>query len=290
MTDSAPQFGIHIFPTEYSIQPGELAAAMEERGYESLWVPEHTHIPVSRQSKWPGGEGLPREYSWTYDPFVALAFAAAATKRLKVATGICLIVERDPIVTAKEVASLDVLSGGRFLFGVGGGWNAEEMADHGTDFNTRWKLMKDRLAAMRALWTQDEAEYHGPFVNFDKCWAYPKPKQNPMPVMMAGMGPAARQRTVDTDSGWLPIHGREDLIAGIDDIRRRADEAGKRHPEVTMWIPKPDEQTIRSYVDAGVARIIFTMPTVGRDAALSRLDELARLVKPFTATGSLQTA
>lgn len=289
-TNTPMQFGIHIFPTEYSIQPGELAVALEQRGFESLWVPEHTHIPVSRKSRWPGGDGLPREYSWTYDPFVALAFAAAATTKLRVATGICLVVERDPIVTAKEVASLDMLSGGRFLFGVGGGWNAEEMADHGTDFTTRWKLLKERIAAMQALWTQDEAEYHGAFVNFDKCWAWPKPMQKPMPVVMAGMGQYARQRAVDLDAGWLPIHGREDLFAGIQDIRQRADQAGKPHPAVTMWIPRPDENIIRAYIEAGVDRIIFTMPTVARDEALRKLDELATLVKPFTHSDSLATA
>lgn len=282
------RFGVHIFPTDYSIQPAELGVALEERGFESLWVPEHTHIPVSRNSKWPGGDDLPREYSSTYDPFIALSFAAAATRKLRVATGICLVVERDPIITAKEVASLDVLSGGRLIFGVGGGWNAEEMADHGTDFTMRWKVLKERLAAMRELWVQDEAEYHGTFVNFDKCWSYPKPVQKPMPVVMAGMGPAARQRAVDCNAGWLPIHGREDLFAGIDDVRRRADEASKAHPEITVWIPRPDEKLLGSYADAGVARMIFTMPSVPRDEALRRLDELASLIKPFAASGALQ--
>ncbi len=277
-SQSPVHFGIHIFPTDYSIQPGELGVALEERGFESLWVAEHTHIPVSRISKWPGGEGLPREYSSTYDPFIALAFAAAATRNLRVATGICLVVERDPIITAKEVASLDVLSGG--------GWNAEEMADHGTDFATRWKLLKERIAAMRALWVQDEAEYHGTYVNFDKCWSYPKPMQIPMPVAMGGMGPAARQRAVDCNAGWLPIHGREDLFAGIADIRRRADEANKAHPEITVWIPSPDEKLVRSYLEAGIARIVFTMPSVVRDEALRKLDELSRFVSLFTAVGS----
>lgn len=276
------KFGLHIFPTEYTIRPDELAVAAEESGFESLFFPEHTHIPLSRKSPWPGGGDLPREYSYTYDPFVALAFAAAATKRLNVGTGICLVVERDPIICAKEVASIDVLSGGRFLFGVGGGWNAEEMADHGTDFTTRWKLLKDRLAAMKALWTVDEAEYHGPFVNFEKCLSYPKPTQRPYPpLIMAGMGDAARQRAVDCDTGWMPIHGREDLFAGIDDIRTRAEKAGKPAPLVTIWISKPDAATVARYVEAGVERIIFTMPPVGREEALRKVAELAAVIKPF---------
>jgi probable F420-dependent oxidoreductase len=282
-TPTAPmKFGVHIFPTAYSIRPDALAIAVEARGFESLFVPEHTHIPLSRISPWPGGPGLPKEYSHTYDPFIALSYAAAATKTLMVGTGICLIVERDPIITAKEVASLDVLSGGRMLFGIGGGWNAEEMADHGTDFTTRWKLFKDRLAALKVLWTEEEPEYHGPFVNFDKCSLFPKPLQRPYPpLLIAGMGSYARQRAVDADAGWLPIHGREDLFAGIEDIRRRASEAGKASPPVTMWIPRPDEATIAAYCKAGVERIIFTLPTGTPDEVMAVVDRLTGLIKPF---------
>ncbi len=150
------------------MHPANLARAAEERGFESIWVPEHTHIPVSRRSPWPGGGDLPKEYWHTYDPFIALTVAAMATSKLKVATGICLVVERDPIITAKEVASLDQLSGGHFIFGIGGGWNAEEMENHGTDFKNRWKVLRERILAMKEIWVKDEAEFHGEFVNFNK--------------------------------------------------------------------------------------------------------------------------
>src|SRR3954449_12580668 len=167
------QFGLAIFPTDYSIDPVALGRLAEERGFESLWFPEHTHIPVSRDTPYPAGGELPKQYWHTHDPFVALAAVAAATERLKLGTGICLVVERDPIVTAKEVATLDHLSGGRFLFGIGAGWNREEMADHGTDPRTRMRRMADHVKAMKELWTKDEAEYHGEYVDFDPSWAWP---------------------------------------------------------------------------------------------------------------------
>ena len=171
--------GAFIFATDYSIDIRELAGALEERGFDSLFLPEHTHIPVSRRTPWPGGGELPKEYSHTFDPFVALSFAAGVTKRLKLGTGICLLPQRDPIVTAKCVASLDRLSGGRFIFGLGGGWNVDEMENHGARYETRFKLLRERVLAMKALWTQDEASFHGDFVNFDPAWAYPKPAQTP---------------------------------------------------------------------------------------------------------------
>src|SRR4051812_39056261 len=171
------QIGVFYFPADYGINIVELARALEERGFESLFVPEHTHIPVSRKSPFPSGGELPKRYAHTHDPFVALSFAAAATRKLMLGTGICLIPERDPIVTAKCVASLDQLSGGRFIFGIGGGWNVEEMENHGARYNTRFKLMRERILAMQALWTQEEASFHGEFVNFDPVWSYPKPAQ-----------------------------------------------------------------------------------------------------------------
>src|SRR5919206_2840703 len=180
------KFGVTMFTTRYSIGPAELARAVEERGFESLFVPEHTHIPVSRRSPWPGGADLPDEYRETLDPFLALTAAAAATERLLLGTGICLVVERDPITTAKEVATLDHLSGGRFLFGVGAGWNAEEMQNHGTDPSTRFGLMRERVEAMKAIWTQDEAAYHGKHVDFDAMWSWPKPAQKPHPPILVG--------------------------------------------------------------------------------------------------------
>src|SRR5881296_3520479 len=182
-------YGVVMFPTEYAMAPDELARALEERGFESVWFPEHTHIPASRRSPWPGGGELPRDYWSSYDPFVALMAAGAATRRLRLGTGICLVIERDPITMAKEVASLDHISRGRVLFGIGGGWNAEEMANHGTDFGVRWQILRERITAMKEIWTQDEAEFHGKYVNFDPMWSYPKPVQKPYPpILMGGAG------------------------------------------------------------------------------------------------------
>src|SRR6202008_2794527 len=179
-------YGAVMFPTEYSIQPDELARALEERGFESVWFPEHTHIPASRKSPWPGGAPLPREYWSAYDPFIALMAAAAATRRLRLGTGICLVIERDPIVTAKEIATLDRLSGGRFIFGVGGGWNAEEMENHGTSFETRFKKLREQVGAMKAIWTMDKAEYHGEIVDFPPMMTWPNPIKNPPPPIIVG--------------------------------------------------------------------------------------------------------
>ena len=192
-------YGVVMFPTEYSIAPDELARALEERGFESVWFPEHTHIPASRKSPWPGGGELPRDYWSAYDPFVALMAAAGATKRLKLGTGICLVIERDPITTAKEVATLDRLSGGRVLFGIGGGWNAEEMENHGTEWKSRWRLLRERVLAMKEIWTKREAEFHGEFVRFDKIWSDPKPRQKPHPPMIIG-GDGARRSTASWSS------------------------------------------------------------------------------------------
>ena len=203
------KIGISMFPTDYSIRPDELAQAAEERGFESLWFPEHTHIPTSRKSPWPGGPVLPDVYKQSLDPFLALMAAATVTKRIKLATGICLVVERDPIHTAKNVATLDYLSGGRFIFGIGGGWNAEEMANHGTAFKTRFTLMRERIEAMKAIWTNDVAEYHGEHVDFDPLWAWPKPVQKPHPpIIVGGEFPHGAKRAIAYGNGWMPIGGR----------------------------------------------------------------------------------
>ena len=201
--------GAMMFVTDYSMRPDELARALEERGFESMWVPEHTHIPASRISPWPGGPDLPEMYWHTYDPFVALTAAAAVTTNLKLGTGICLMIERDPITTAKEVASLDLISNGRFIFGIGGGWNAEEMQDHGTNYRRRWRILRENILAMKAIWTEDEPEFHGQYVNFDKCWAWPKPAQKPHPpILMGGDGPTTFDRVLEYCDGWMPISGR----------------------------------------------------------------------------------
>ena len=278
------RYGAFIFATDYAIRPDDLGRALEERGFESLWVPEHTHIPASRRSAWPGGGDLPREYWHTLDPFVALGAAAAVTSRLMLGTGICLVIERDPIALAKEVATLDWISRGRVLFGIGGGWNAEEMEHHGTDFGSRWKLLRERIAAMKEIWTKDEAEYHGKFVNFDRMWAFPKPVQKPHPpILMGGAGPHARQRAVDFDGHWLPIGGRaaEPLQESLADLRARAEKAGRDPATVTvsMFGVPADEGRLADLRDAGVHRAIFGLPPAGRDKVLPLLDRYADLAR-----------
>src|SRR6202008_3101339 len=214
-------YGVFIFPTDYSIRIDELARAAEERGFESLFVTEHTHIPTSRRTPFPGGGPLPKEYSHTLDPFIGLTAAAAVTKNLKVGTGICLVIEHDPITLAKTIASLDLLSNGRFLFGIGAGWNAEEMENHGTEFKSRFRLLRERILAMKEIWTKDEAQYHGEFVNFDKIWSYPKPVQKPHPpALMGGDGPTTFDRVIEFCNGWIPLGYRPiDMGQKIADLK-----------------------------------------------------------------------
>ena len=276
-------YGIAMFPTHYAIRPDELGIAAEERNFESYWVPEHTHIPASRLTPWPGGGDLPKEYWHTYDPFVALTAAASVTKRLRVGTGICLIIERDPITTAKEVASLDFLSGGRFEFGIGGGWNAEEMENHGTPFKKRWRILRERVLAMKEIWTKDEAEYHGEFVNFDKIWSFPKPVQKPHPpIVMGGFGPTTFDRVVEFCDGWIPIGIRTtDIAARIGSLRQRVQDAG-RDPDsinVTVFGAKPERAALDELEAAGVYRVLFSLPPEGREQTLPRLDKCAGLIK-----------
>ena len=234
------KFGATIFFTDYAITPAELGRALEERGFESLWAPEHSHIPLSRKSPWPGGGELPKAYYDVMDPFVTLSTAAAVTSKLKLGTGICLVVQRDPIQTAKEVASLDQVSGGRFLFGVGAGWNAEEMADHGTEFKTRFKLLRERIEAMVAIWTKSKPEYHGQFVNFDPMMSWPKPVQKPHPpIIVGGAFPHAARRAVAYGNGWIPIAGRAvygDVAEQIPQLRQMASEAGRNPDEIAVTV------------------------------------------------------
>lgn len=275
-------YGLAMFATDYAMAPQELARALEERGFESLWLPEHTHIPASRRSPWPGGGDLPREYWHTYDLFVALTAAAMATTRLKVATGICLVVERDPIITAKEVASLDRLSGGRLIFGIGGGWNAEEMENHGTAFRTRWRLLRERVLAMKEIWTKEEAEYHGQFVNFDRIWSHPKPLQKPHPpIIMGGDGPTTFDRVIEFCDGWMPIRrGPLHIPEKVAALRRRAEQAGRdpRSISVSIWGAPADRAALDELQGAGVDRAVFVIPAAGRDGALARLDALVPLL------------
>ncbi len=276
------KYALSMFPTEYAIRIDELARAAEERGFESLWVPEHTHIPTSRRTPFPGGTELPREYSHTIDPFVGLAAAAAVTTKLKLGTAICLVIERDPIVLAKEVASLDLLSNGRFLFGVGVGWNREEMENHGTNPKTRRALMKERIEAMKAMWTQEEAHYHGRFVNFDPIWSYPKPVQKPHPpILMGGQGGKALRGVIEYCDGWMPIPARiENLAAQVADLRRQAEQAGRdpKSISITIFWGRSDKAAIEQYEKAGAERVIFLLPPAARDTVMPKIDEYAKLI------------
>jgi probable F420-dependent oxidoreductase len=281
------EYGLVMFATDYAIRPDELARAVEERGFESLWFPEHTHIPASRKSPWPGGPDLPKDYWHTHDLFVALTAAATSTKRLRVGSGICLVVERDPITLAKEVATLDVLSNGRFLFGIGGGWNAEEMANHGTDFKTRWKLLRERIEAMKVIWRDDNAAYHGELVDFDPIWSWPKPLQKPHPpIYLGGHGPKALDRVVRYCDGWMPIPVRAaSLIEEINDLRARAAAAGRDPASIaiTLYGVPGDAEALRSFAAAGVQRAIFILPSAERDRVLPLLDRYATVVKEVRA-------
>jgi probable F420-dependent oxidoreductase len=274
------QIGAFIFPTEYSIRIDELARALEGRGFESLFVTEHTHIPASRRTPWPGGGSLPKEYSHTLDPFVGLATAAAVTSRLRLGTGICLVIEHDPIVAAKAVASLDLLSNGRVLFGVGAGWNAEEMEHHGTAFPTRFRVMRERVLAMKEIWTKDEAEFHGEFVRFDRIWSYPKPVQKPHPpVLLGGEGPHTLRRVVEFCDGWFPRGraGADTILTQLGDLRARAGRAG-RDPKtisVSVFGGKADPPTLERYRAAGIDRVVLPLPSEGRERVLPLLDQHA---------------
>jgi probable F420-dependent oxidoreductase len=275
--------GIAIFDTDYSIPIQELARAAEERGFESLWVPEHTHIPTSRRSPFAGGE-LPEQYKHTLDPFVSLTAAAMVTTRLKVGTGICLVIERDTITTAKSVASVDHVSNGRFLFGVGGGWNREEMEHHGTDFPTRFKRLEEQIRAMKAIWTKDVAEYHGKYVSFDPIWAWPKPVQKPHPpVVFGGESGYTLQRIVEIGDGWFPRGraGADVVLKGMADLAARAAKAGRdmKTISVSVFAAKPDPADLARLAEGGVTRAIFLLPSESRDKVLPLLDQYAKLGK-----------
>jgi len=277
------EFGASIFFTDYSISPAELAIALEERGFESLWVAEHSHIPVPRRTPAPGGE-LPKRYYDVMDPFVTLSLAAAVTKRLKLGTGVCLIIQRDTIQTAKLVASLDQVSNGRFLFGIGGGWNAEEIENHGTEFTTRFKKMREQVEAMKQVWTKEKAEYHGDIVNFTPMMTWPKPIQKPHPpVILGGAFPWAARRAIRYGDGWIPIAGtgRANPLDYLPRFRQMAEEAGRdpRSLPVTLGGAPDDAGLLKRYRDLGVVRANFPVPPAKADEILPRLDRLADLMR-----------
>jgi len=276
------QFALFMFATDYSIQPVELAVEAEKRDFESLWFPEHTHIPASRKTPFPGGTDLPKEYWHTHDPFVALAAAATATKKLKLGTGVCLVIERDPITLAKEVASLDMISGGRVLFGIGGGWNVEEMENHGAIAKKKWKIVREKILAMREIWTREAAEFHGEFVNFDPIWSYPKPVQpGGPPILMGSQSKKVIERVADYCDGWMPINNpRYDFDSAIRQLRDAEKRAGKRFALSLFGAPSKDEH-IRRFIDLGFERLIFPLPPAPRDTVLPMMDNYANIAAKY---------
>jgi probable F420-dependent oxidoreductase len=276
------KFGVSMFMTDYALYPDVLAKEAEARGFESLWFPEHTHIPASRKSPYPGGGELPQQYYHSLDPFVALTAAATVTEKIKLGTGIALVIERDPITLAKEVASIDYVSNGRFLFGIGGGWNREEMENHGTDPSRRWKLLRERIEAMIEIWTKDEAEYHGEFVDFDPIWSWPKPVQKPYPpIMLGNAGPGAISRAVRFADEWMPIGARLDLSDKINELNDKAQEAGRGPIPVTNWGTAPNREAIDELADIGVGRAIFGLPSAKEDEVIPLLDKYAEVIAPL---------
>ena len=263
--------GVIIFQDDFAIRPDEVARAAEERGFESIFFIDHTHIPVRRTTPYPLGGDLPKDYYHNHDLFVAMSFAAAATKKIKIGSGICLVIERDVITLAKEVASLDSLSNGRVIFGIGGGWNREEMEDHGTDFTTRWKRLRESIEAMKAIWRDD----------FEKIWSWPKPAQKPHPpILLGGHGGKAFDRVIRYCDGWLPLTWvDQNIIPEIQELRERARKAG-RDPKtisVTVFGAKPEGKQLDAYAEAGVERVLFGLPNAGADKVLPALDRLAKL-------------
>jgi len=274
--------GLCTFPTDSSMRFPDLAVAAEERGFESIWVAEHSHIPASRRTPYPGGGELPKMYYEAMDPFVALASAAGVTRTLKLATGVCLLIQRDPIQTAKQVASLDQLSRGRCLFGIGGGWNAEEMANHGTRFDKRFRILRERVEAMKAIWSEEQAAYHGEFVNFDPIFAWPKPVQKPHPPIHVGGGfPGAAKRAIRYGNGWIPVGDPQGALARMPELRKMAEEAG-RNPasiEVSIYYCPPDRDLLARLRDGGITRAIFAVPSEPREKVLPILDHYRSVVQ-----------
>src|SRR5579859_6053955 len=278
------QFGVTMFPAEYAISVVDLARAAEDLGFESLFLPEHTHVPVKRETPWAGGGELPQEYWHTLDPFVALGAASSVTSRIKLGTGICLVIQRDPIVLAKEVASLDLLSGGRFLFGVGIGWLREEIANHGTNPRTRWRLFGERMHAMQTIWSADEPAFHGQYVNFDPIWSWPKPVQRPHPpVLLGGDVPTAMARVVEYADEWMPHPDRGDrpLKERIDEFWKLTEAAGRGRLQVTVFGSRADPHLVAEYQAAGVSRCVFRLPPAGADEVLAALKRTAEVARQF---------
>jgi probable F420-dependent oxidoreductase len=276
------KLGVMMFPTDQSIRPDELAREAEARGFESIFYPEHTHIPVGRKTPFPGGIDLPEEYRRLHDPFIALTAAAVATEHIKLGTGICLVGQHDPIVLAKTVASLDVVSNGRFLFGVGFGWNEDEMEDHGVDPKFRRTVVREKILAMKSLWTEDEGSFDGRFVHVQPSWSWPKPEQKPHPPLLIG-GAASDtvfKHVVDWADAWMPIGIRENVAAGVERLRAMASDAG-RDPasiEIDIFGGRRDPEALEQYAELGAERVIFGLPPAPRDVVLPALDRRAEML------------
>jgi probable F420-dependent oxidoreductase len=267
--------GVAIFPTHEAIEPSSLARLVEERGHESLFFPDHSHIPASRQTPYPGGGQIPREYVQNYDLFVAMTAAAVATTKLRVGSGMCLLIERDPIITAKEVASIDMLSGGRVEFGVGAGWNREEMANHGTDPRRRMSVLRERVEALKVIWTEDEASYQGEYVAFDRIWSWPKPAQRPHPpVIVGGNGPTVLDRVLAFGDAWMPNYSPKGLLDRAKELRARADRPVDL---MVMGVPA-DPRVLATFEEAGFRRALYWLPSAPRGPVESALDRLEAAV------------
>ena len=279
------RFGAHFSPTERMIDVREVGRLLEARGFESLFLPEHTHLPVHGASVHPSGPGVHDRLRRFLDPLIALTAVAAVTERLRLGTGVCLVPQHDPIALAKQIATLDLLSNGCFLFGVGAGWNREELRNHGTDPATRWAIMRERVLAMKRIWTEDEAEFHGAFVDFDPIWQWPKPVQRPHPpVLVGGEGPRVLERVLDYGDEWGP-NAEPGLEGRVAELQRRATECGRGRVPVTAFHVAPDLATLRSYAAAGVTRCVFTLPSAGADQVRPAVERLVELIAAYEAGG-----
>jgi probable F420-dependent oxidoreductase len=269
--------GLFVVATENSMPVTDLAVAAEQRGFDSLWFPEHSHIPID--SAYPGGIPIPEEYAHTLDPFICLASAASVTSTISLGTGICLLIERDTILTAKEVATIDLVSHGRFEFGIGGGWNQKEMAHHGTEYTTRFEKLADQIAAMKIIWSQDVAEYHGAFVDFSASWSWPKPVQSPHPpILLGGESIHTLRRVIEYCDGWLPrARDPELVLRGMDTLQQMASEAGRDIPVSVFGVP-PKADILERFEEAGAKRCIILLPADDESKTLSRLDDYAELI------------
>jgi probable F420-dependent oxidoreductase len=278
------EFGASIFFTDYSISPTQLAVALEERGFDSLWAAEHSHIPVPRRTPPPGGGELAKRYYDVMDPFVTLAAAAAVTKTLKVATGICLVIQRDTIQTAKSVASIDQISGGRFLFGIGGGWNVEEIEAHGTVFATRMLKMREQMEAMKEIWTKSTAEYNGEIVKVPSMQTWPKPTQKPHPpILVGGAFPWAARRAIRYGDGWFPNATSGNPEEYMPAFQKMAADADRGSLPMTIGGAPEDLAKLQRFRDLGAARVNVSLPAEGADQILPILDRWAGLMRQLRA-------